>query len=80
MCGCPTVTKTLPLTDPQKPAANSRSSALEEKFKATGEALEILTDPMKRKLYDEGYDKEAIEERVRAAERAARGENHHHHH
>ena len=36
-----------------------------------GEALEVLTDDMKRKLYDEGYDKEAIEERVRAANQAA---------
>ena len=26
-----------------------------------GEALEILTDDMRRKLYDEGHDKEAIE-------------------
>ncbi len=27
---------------------------------------------MRRKLYDEGYDKEKIEERVAAAQRAAR--------
>ena len=32
-----------------------------------GEALETLSDDFKRKLWDEGYDKEAIEERVRAA-------------
>lgn len=30
-----------------------------------------MTDDFKRKLYAEGYDKEAIFERVRAAERAA---------
>ena len=38
---------------------------------ALGEALEIMEDPMKRKLYDEGYDKEAIAERAEAARRAA---------
>ena len=36
-----------------------------------GEALEILGDEMRRKLYNEGYDKAAIEERVQAAARAA---------
>jgi DnaJ family protein C protein 7 len=33
--------------------------------------MEILTDDFKRRLYDEGYDKKAIEERVQRAERAA---------
>uniref|UniRef100_A0A7S3YJR9 Anaphase-promoting complex subunit 11 n=1 Tax=Lotharella globosa TaxID=91324 RepID=A0A7S3YJR9_9EUKA len=33
-----------------------KSKEYEEKFKATGEALEILTDTMKRKLYDEGFN------------------------
>jgi DnaJ family protein C protein 7 len=44
----------------------------EANFKALGEALEILTDDFKRKLWDEGYDREAIEERQQAAQRAAR--------
>ena len=44
---------------------------LEAKFKLLGEALEILGDEMRRKLYNEGYDKAAIEERVQAAARAA---------
>ena len=49
-------------------------------FQLLGEGLEILTDPQKRALYDEGYDKEAIEERVAAANRAAHSQNHHRHH
>merc|ERR1719502_849327 len=46
-------------------------AAAEAKFKLLGEALEILGDEMRRKLYNEGYDKAAIEERVQAAARAA---------
>ena len=53
-------------------AAEERNRA-EVNFKTLGEALEIMEDPMKRKLYDEGYDKEAISERAEAARRAARG-------
>jgi len=57
----------------------------EAEFKFLGDVLEVLTDPFKRQLYDEGYDKEAIESRVAAAQRAAhenpdrRGHHHHHH-
>jgi DnaJ family protein C protein 7 len=51
----------------------------ESTFKRLGEALEVLGDPSRRKLYDEGYDKEAIEERIQAAERASRRGGHHHH-
>jgi hypothetical protein len=36
----------------------------EEEFKKIGEALEVLGDSMKRGLYDEGFDREAIEERI----------------
>ena len=46
--------------------------AAEAEFKALGEALEVLDDDFKRKLYNEGYDKAAIEERVQAADRAAK--------
>lgn len=51
--------------------STAATKTAEEKFKLLGEALEVLSDDMQRKLWNEGYDKEAIAERVRAAERAA---------
>lgn len=51
----------------------------EVEFKLCGEALEILTSEFKRKLYDEGFDKEAIEERIKRAESHSSG-NHGHGH
>jgi len=61
---------------PDKQDTEEDKKACEEKFKLLGECLEILCDQFKRDLYDEGYDKESIEERVQAANRAA----HHQHH
>mmetsp|Transcript_3684 Transcript_3684/g.13252 ORF Transcript_3684/g.13252 Transcript_3684/m.13252 type:complete len:599 (+) Transcript_3684:84-1880(+) len=57
---------------PDKVPEEERAAA-EEKFKQLQEALDILaTEPvMKRQLYDEGYDREAIVERVQRAEQAA---------
>jgi len=52
-------------TDEQRRAA-------EQEFKLLGQAMEILTDDFKRKLYDEGFDPKAIAERVEFAQRAAR--------
>ena len=56
---------------PDKHCDAARAAA-EAEFKALGEALEFLDDDFKRKLYNEGYDKAAIEERVQAADRAAK--------
>lgn len=56
----------------------------QRRFQQLGEGLEILCDDFQRKLYDEGYDSEAIRERVEAAKQAAhnhRGrypQGHHH--
>lgn len=44
----------------------------ERRFKVLGEALEYLGDPVKRKLFDEGYDKAGIDERIARAERSHR--------
>ena len=52
-------------------APEEQRAAAEKNFKALGEALEIMEDQMKRQLYDQGYDKEAIAERAEAARRAA---------
>ena len=51
--------------------SDAARGAAEERFKLLGEALEILTDDFRRKLYDQGYDKAAIAERVEAANRAS---------
>mmetsp|Transcript_82929 Transcript_82929/g.165535 ORF Transcript_82929/g.165535 Transcript_82929/m.165535 type:complete len:370 (-) Transcript_82929:134-1243(-) len=60
--------------DKHTESAEAREKA-EAHFKLLGEALEILTDDFQRKLYNEGYDKEAIAERVQAANRAANNHN-----
>ena len=55
----------------------------QQRFQRLGEALEILCDDFQRKLYDEGYDPEAIRERVEATKQAAhnpRGRYPHGHH
>merc|ERR1719198_362067 len=52
-------------------ASEAARQTAEARFKLLGEALEILGDEFQRKLYNEGYDKEAISERVQAANRAA---------
>ena len=66
--------------DKMTDGSEAAKTEAEAKFKLLGEALEILTDDIKRKLYSEGYDRAAIEERVKAADRAAHETPHHHHH
>jgi DnaJ homolog subfamily C member 7 len=51
----------------------------EQEFQVLGQGLEILTDDFTRKLYDEGFDLEAIHQRVEASQRAAHGGRGHHH-
>ena len=41
----------------------------EKKFKALGDALEILTDPFRRKLWDDGHDQESIAVQVQERDR-----------
>ena len=61
---------------PDKQSTQEEKEICEEKFKLMGEGLEILCDQFKRDLYDEGYDKTSIEERVQAASRAAHHKEH----
>ena len=58
-----------------------------KQFQLLGEGLELLCNDFTRRLYDEGYDPEAIRNRVEAAQQAAhhhgssrRGGGHHGHH
>ena len=60
-------------------ASPEKRAEAEAAFKLIGEALDILSDPLKKSLYDEGYDKAAIEERAAAAARAAREQSRHGH-
>eukprot|EP00980_Cylindrotheca_fusiformis_P031212 scaffold25998_cov122-Cylindrotheca_fusiformis.AAC.5 len=46
----------------------------QQQFQLLGEGFEILCDDFMRRLYDEGYDPDAIRQRVEAAKQAA----HHH--
>ena len=48
--------------------SDEEKAEAEEYFKSLGEANEMLTDSARRALYDEGYDKEAIEERIKMQE------------
>jgi DnaJ family protein C protein 7 len=50
------------------PAARKEAEA---KFKALGEALDVLTDPFKRKLWDEGHDLESIAQHVQRRDQQA---------
>jgi len=54
---------------PDAPEATRK--AMEERFKALGQALDVLGNKEKRDLWDEGYDVEGLEEvlRMRAAHR-----------
>jgi DnaJ family protein C protein 7 len=52
----------------------------QRRFQQLGEGLEILCDDFQRRLYDEGYDPEAIRERLEAAKQAAHNHRGHHHH
>ena len=58
--------------DKHAEAGPAAQRAAEAQFKLLGEALEVLGDDMMRKLFNEGYDKAAIAERVQAADRATR--------
>ena len=58
---------------PDKVPPEQREQA-QKQFQLLGQGLEILTNDFQRRLYDEGYDVEAIRERVEAANQAA----HHH--
>eukprot|EP00232_Nephroselmis_pyriformis_P027910 CAMPEP_0182872808 /NCGR_PEP_ID=MMETSP0034_2-20130328/11940_1 /TAXON_ID=156128 /ORGANISM="Nephroselmis pyriformis, Strain CCMP717" /LENGTH=610 /DNA_ID=CAMNT_0025005417 /DNA_START=77 /DNA_END=1906 /DNA_ORIENTATION=- len=67
--------------DKCKEQGGEAAKKAEEEFKLLQEALDILAgdEPMKRQLYDEGFAKEAIEERIQRASKAARESKRGHH-
>ena len=53
----------------------------ESKFKQIGDAFELLTDPQRKALYDQGYDREEIEQKMEEAKhRQEHGHGHSHGH
>jgi len=58
--------------DKQVGKSEAEIKEAESQFKMLGDILEILGDQQRRKLWDEGYDRAAIEERIKAGEKASR--------
>lgn len=50
-----------------------------KKFKEIGDAYELLTDPQRKSLYDQGYDREEIEQRVEMMKQQQKGGGFHPH-
>jgi DnaJ family protein C protein 7 len=53
--------------------SDEEKKAAEAQFKELGEALDILTDDFKRKLWDEGHDLESIAQRVQMQQQQGGG-------
>ena len=49
------------------------------KFKEIGDAHDLLMDPQRRSLYDQGYDREEIEQRIEMMKQQQEGGGHHGH-
>ena len=54
-------------------SSEEKKKEAEVKFKEIGYAFEVLTDPTKRRLWDQGYDKEEIEQRSEYAKQGGGG-------
>merc|ERR1712216_222903 len=50
--------------DRQTGKSDEEKAKAEADFKEIGEALEVLTDPFQKQLWDEGHDLESIKQRV----------------
>ena len=60
-------------------STEEKKQEAETKFKEIGDAFELLSDPVKKRLYDQGHDREEIDQRAEyETQRGGRGGGHGH--
>lgn len=56
--------------------SEAEREAAATRFKEIGDAYELLTDPMTKRLWDEGHDREEINQRVEMMKQQQQGHGH----
>jgi DnaJ family protein C protein 7 len=64
--------------DRHSSADEATKKEVEKKFKEISDAHELLTDPQRRPLYDQGYDRDEIEQKIEMQNQQRSGGHHHH--
>ena len=64
--------------DKQGGKTDEEKAKAEEDFKKVGDALEVLSDPVQRQLWDEGHDLESIKQQLEMRKQRGHGHGHGH--